>query len=186
MDTIIFALVILWLAIISWFDLRKSEIPHSAWVVIPLVLAIFYQGVMGNWSLALFACVIAVISERHLLARYSQQNQFVCIVNWFPFLIPSLLWSFQRFPIVTLSICAFWVAWELGWWGGADATSAICLFLIFPTPSLMITFISVHLVVVLLLAVWSLLKEKRLRIHRLPGLPLLFLSVLSMVIFFPK
>lgn len=183
MDTIIFALVLLWLAIISWFDLRKSEIPHSAWVIVPLVLAIVYQGFLGNWSLALFAFVIALVSERHLFAQLSQKKQFAHIVNWFPILIPSLLWSFQRFPLVTLCICAFWIAWELGWWGGADATAAICLFLVFPTPSLMITFLLVHLMVVLILAAWSLLKERRLRSHRLPGLPLLLLSVFLMVIF---
>ena len=40
MDWIGFGLVVSWLIIISWFDLRKSEIPHSGWVNIPLIAAI--------------------------------------------------------------------------------------------------------------------------------------------------
>ena len=51
MDWIGFGLVVSWLIIISWFDLRKSEIPHSGWVIIPLIAAIIYRTFLGDFSL---------------------------------------------------------------------------------------------------------------------------------------
>lgn len=178
MDWIIFGIAVTWLAAVSWFDLRKSEVPHSAWVVIPLVLAIVYQGVLGKWPLVLFTLLISIISERQLLTRFPRFMAYTRVRFWIPILLALLLWSVQSFPLATLSIFAFWVAWELGWWGGADATAAICLFLVFPASSLLLSFILIHAITVICLAIYSLLKEKRLRLHKLPGLPLLLLSTL--------
>jgi Flp pilus assembly protein protease CpaA len=178
MDTAIFISIVVWLAVISWFDLRRSEIPHSAWVIIPLVLAIVYQSVLGKWPLVLFTLLITIVSERQLLARFPRFTAYARVKVWLPILLASLLWSAQSFPVATLSIFAFWVAWELGWWGGADATTATCLFLVFPTSSLLLSFILIHAITVICLATYSLLKEKRLRLHQIPGLPLLLLSTL--------
>lgn len=154
------------------------EIPHSAWVIVPLVLAIVYQGVLGKWPLVLFTLLISIISERQLLARFPRFMVYARVRVWLPILIASLLWSVQSFPLATLSIFSFWIAWELGWWGGADATTAICLFLVFPTSSLLLCFILIHAITVICLGIYSLLKEKRLRLHKIPGLPLLLLSTL--------
>lgn len=178
MDTAILIPVLLWLGVVSWFDIREHEIPHSAWVIIPLVLAIIYQGVLENWSLVLFAVLISLISERLFLSRYPRVMPFMSVRTWLPILIISLLWSAQSFPVATLSIFAFWVAWEFGWWGGADATAAICLFLLLPAAGLLFGFVLVHLITVLTLAVHSWITTKKFQIHRVPGLPLLLISTL--------
>ena len=182
MDLLIFIPVLIWLGIISWFDLRKSEIPHSAWVIVPLCLSIFYRIALGTWSLVVLALLIAAISERAAIARYCRFSLFDQIKIWIPFLIPVLWWSIQLFPIATLAILVFWVAWELGWWGGADATTAIVLFLFWPTVELFLLFGLVHVGTVIVLGLYSLITEKRLMLHRLPGLPLLFLSTLLYLI----
>jgi len=178
MDTAILITVLLWLGVVSWFYIREPEIPHSAWVIIPLVLAIIYQGVLENWSLVLFAVLISLISERLFLSRYPRVMPFMSVRTWLPILIVSLLWSAQSFPVATLSIFAFWVAWEFGWWGGADATAAICLFLLLPAAGLLFGFVLVHLITVLTLAVHSWITTKKFQIHRVPGLPLLLISTL--------
>lgn len=178
MDLLIFIPVLIWLGIISWFDLRKSEIPHSAWVIVPLCLSIFYRIALGTWSLVVLALLIAAISERAAIARYCRFSLFDQIKIWIPFLIPVLWWSIQLFPIATLAILVFWVAWELGWWGGADATTAIALFLLRPSTELFFLFSLIHLGTVTILSIFSLATERRLKLHRLPGLPLLFLSIL--------
>jgi hypothetical protein len=178
MDTAILIPVLLWLGVVSWFDIREHEIPHSAWVIIPLVLAIIYQGVLENWSLVLFAVLISLISERQFLARFTRAIPIMSVRTWLPILIVSLLWSVQSFPIATLSILAFWIAWEFGWWGGADATTAICLFLLLPAAGLLFGFVLVHLITVLTLAVHSWITTKKFQIHRVPGLPLLLISTL--------
>lgn len=178
MDTAILIPVLLWLGVVSWFDIREHEIPHSAWVIIPLVLAIIYQGVLGNWSLVLFAVLISLISERLFLSRYPRVMPFMSVRTWLPILIVSLLWSAQSFPVATLSIFAFWVAWEFGWWGGADATAAICLFLLLPAAGLLFGFVLVHLITVLTLAMHYWITTKKFQLHRVPGLPLLLISTL--------
>jgi hypothetical protein len=55
MDTAILIPVLLWLGVVSWFDIREHEIPHSAWVIIPLVLAIIYRVYweIGHWCCSL-------------------------------------------------------------------------------------------------------------------------------------
>lgn len=183
MDNAIFIPIVVWLAVISWFDLRMREIPHSAWVIVPLVLAIVYQGILGKWPLVLFTLLISIISERQLLARFPRFMVYARVRVWLPILLASLLWSIQAFPLATLSIFAFWVAWELGWWGGADASTAICLFLVFPASSLLLSFILIHAITVIGLAINSLVTNRKLSIHKIPGLPLLFLSVLFMYAF---
>ena len=48
MDWIIFGFIVAWLGIISWFDIRKNEIPRSAWVIIPLIGLGFIES--GKWA----------------------------------------------------------------------------------------------------------------------------------------
>jgi len=69
MDWIIFGLVVTWLGIVSWFDIRKSEIPHSAWVIIPLIGACFYRTWQGNWALVLLTILVAAVSERERISQ---------------------------------------------------------------------------------------------------------------------
>jgi len=64
MDWILLILVVVWLGIVSWFDIRKSEIPHSVWVIIPLFGACFYRTWQGNWALVLLTVLVAAVSER--------------------------------------------------------------------------------------------------------------------------
>jgi hypothetical protein len=179
MEWIIFGLVVVWLGIISWFDIRKNEIPHSLWVIFPLIGACVYQAWQGDWRLVLLAVLIAAISERERLSQLLRRGEMGKLFTWLPLLLIGLFFAIQFSPIAAFAILGFWVAWELKWWGGADAVAALTLILIHPTVTFILAFLGVHVIAVLGLTISSLLKSKSVKLHQIPGLPLLLLAVLS-------
>ena len=182
MDWIIFGLVVTWLGIISWFDIRKSEIPHSAWVVIPLIGAAIYRISQGDWTLVLLAGVVAAVSERYRISQAFDWEELSRIITWLPLLFLGVFLSIQSPPLSALAIIGFWVAWELKWWGGADAVAAITITLIYPQIAFILAFLIVHVIATIILTIRSLIKEKTVRLHRIPGLPLILIAVISLQI----
>ena len=178
MDWIIFGLVVTWLGIVSWFDIRKSEIPHSAWVVIPLIGAGLYRIWQGDWTLVLLAAVVAAVSERYRISKAFGWEELSRIITWLPLLFLGAFLSIQSSPLSALAIIGFWAAWELKWWGGADAVSAITICLIWPGIFFIISFLAIHLIVAIASGLVSMVREQKIMLHRLPGLPILLASVL--------
>ena len=179
MDWIIFGLVVTWLGIISWFDILKSEIPHSAWVVIPLIGAGLYRILQGDWPLVLLAGVVAAVSERNRISQAFGWEELSRIITWLPLLYLGVFLSIQSSPLSALAIIGFWAAWELKWWGGADAVAAITITLIYPEIAFILAFLIVHVIATIMLTIRSLIKEKTVRLHRIPGLPLILIAVIS-------
>ena len=132
MEWVLFGIVVVWLAIISWFDLRKGEIPHSLWVIAPLGLAGIYRVWQGGWQFVVLAAIVALVSERERVARWIRLAEARHIITWLPLVLLALIWSAQVSPVTAFAITGFWIAWELGWWGGADAICAIALSLVWP------------------------------------------------------
>ena len=182
MDWIIFSLVVTWLGIVSWFDIRKSEIPHSAWVVIPLIGAGLYRIWQGDWTLVLLAAVVTAVSERDRISQAFGWEEVNRIITWLPLLFLGASLSIQSSPLSALAIIGFWAAWELKWWGGADAVSAIAVCLIWPSEIFIFAFLATHLIVVLGLGLVSAIREKKFSLHRLPGIPILLASVIFLKI----
>jgi hypothetical protein len=180
MDWIIFGLVVTWLGIVSWFDIRKSEIPHSAWVVIPLIGAGLYRIWQGDWTLVLLAAVVAAVSERYRISKAFGWEELSRIITWLPLLFLGAFLSIQSSPLSALAIIGFWAAWELKWWGGADAVAAISIILIYPKITFLLAFLIVHVIATVMLTIRSLIKEKTARLHRIPGLPLILIAVISL------
>jgi hypothetical protein len=179
MDWIIFGLVVVWLGIISWFDIRKNEIPHSVWVIIPLIGACFYRTWQGNWALVLLTILVAAVSERERISQLFGWEEIGKMITWFPLLFLGVYLSIQTSPFAALAIIGFWVAWELKCWGGADAVAALTIILIYPEVTFILAFLGIHVIAALGLAIRSLLKSKSVKLHKIPGLPLLLLAILS-------
>jgi hypothetical protein len=179
MDWIIFILVVVWLGIVSWFDIRKSEIPHSAWVIIPLIGACFFRTWQGNWTLVLLTILVAAVSERERISQLFGSEEIGKMITWSPLLFLGVYLSVQTSPFATLAIIGFWAAWELKWWGGADAVSAITICLIWPSEIFIFAFLASHLIVVLVLGLVLVVREKKFSLHRLPGIPILLVTVLT-------
>jgi hypothetical protein len=178
MDWIIFWCVVVWLGFVSWFDIRKNEIPHSAWVIIPLISACVLRAWQGDWALVLLTILVAAVSERERLSRLVGWGEIRRIMTWLPLLILGAYLSVQVSPIAALAIIGFWVAWEFRWWGGADAVAAMTTILIYPDLLFVIAFLVVHVFATIGLAIGPLLKERKISLHKIPGLPLLFMAVL--------
>jgi hypothetical protein len=183
MNWIVFGLIVVWLGIISWFDIRKNEIPNSLWVILPLIGACMFQIWQGDWRLVLFAVLVAAISERERLSQLLHRGEMSKLFIWLPLLFVGLIFAVQSSPIAVFATQGFWIAWELKWWGGADAVAALTLILIYPKVTFILAFLVVHVIATLGLAMYSLLKSKSIKLHKIPGLPLLFLAVLSYQIF---
>jgi len=179
MDWIIFGLVVTWLGIVSWFDIRKSEIPHSAWVVIPFIGAGLYRIWQGDWTLVLLAIVVAAVSERDRISQAFGWEELGRIITWLPLLFLGAFLSIQSSPLSALAIIGFWAAWELKWWGGADAITAITIILIYPEITFIIAFLIVHVIATVMLTSRTLIKEKTVHLHKIPGLPLILIGVIS-------
>ena len=182
MDWIIFGLVVTWLGIVSWFDIRKNEIPHSAWVIIPLIGACFYRAWQGNWALVLLTILVAAVSERERISQLFGWEEIGKMITWFPLLFLGVYLSVQTTPFATLAIIGFWAAWELKWWGGADAVGAMTIILIYPDITFILAFLIVHAITAIMLTIRSLIKEKTTRLHRIPGLPLILIAIISLQI----
>ena len=182
MELWVLIIVLIWLGIVSWFDLRTREVPHMAWVVVPFLGAMIYQIALGGWRLAFLAVVVALVSERQRLAKLTELN-IDTIFFWVPFLFAGLYLAGSFNPVGAISIVGFWIAWELRCWGGADAVASIALVLIWPELSIVLALLVVHLLVALVATGVSLLKEKKLSFHQMPGLPLLLFSVVLRALF---
>jgi len=178
MDWIIFRLVVTWLGIVSWFDIRKSEIPHSAWVVFPLIGAGLYRIWQGDWTLVLLAVLVAAVSERDRISQAFGWEELSRIITWLPLLFLGAFLSIQSSPLSALAIIGFWAAWEMKWWGGADAVGAMTIILIYPDITFILAFLIVHAITAIMLTIRSLIKEKTVRVHRIPGLPLILIAVI--------
>ncbi|PKO10338.1 MAG: hypothetical protein CVU40_04340 [Chloroflexi bacterium HGW-Chloroflexi-2] len=178
MDWILLILVVVWLGIVSWFDIRKSEIPHSVWVIIPLFGACFYRTWQGNWALVLLTVLVAAVSERERISHLIGWEEIGKMIIWFPLLFLGVYFSVQTSPFAPLAIIGFWVAWELKWWGGADAVATMTIIMIYPEIKFIFAFLTVHVIVTIWLTIKSLVKENTVRLHRIPGLPLLLIAVI--------
>jgi len=178
MDWIIFILVVVWLGIVSWFDIRKNEIPHSVWVIIPLIGACFYRTWQGNWALVLLTTLVAAVSERERISQIFAWEEIGKMITWFPLLFLGVYLSFQTSPFAALAIIGFWAAWELKWWGGADAVATMTIVLIYPEITFILAFLTVHVIATIGLAIRSLVKDNTVSLHRIPGLPLLLLALI--------
>jgi len=182
MNWIIFGLVVAWLGIVSWFDIRRNEIPHSAWVGIPLIGAAIYRILQGDWTLVLLAGIVAAVSERNRISQAFGWEELSRIITWLPLLFLGTFLSIQFSPLSALAIIGFWAAWELKWWGGADAVAAITITQIYPEIAFILAFLIVHVIATIMLSIRSLIKEKTVRLHRIPGLPLILIAVISLQI----
>ena len=181
MDLILFPALI-WLALISWFDIRTRQIPHSAWVGIPFLLGLIYRAMNGGWDLSLLALVVVLASERKFGSSYRYLRNLRSIYSWIPFIGILVYLAGQGNLPAALAILGFWAAWEMRFWGGADALVSITLLLCWPDAPLLISFILVNLILALVATLISLIQERKLRTHHLPGLPILLISVIGRTI----
>jgi len=97
---------------------------------------------------------------------------------WLPLVVISFFRAGAVSPLGAVAILAFWIAWELHCWGGADAVASITLVLLWPDMHLILALLCVHVVAAFVATIVTLVRERAWKLHAIPGLPLLMLTVL--------
>jgi hypothetical protein len=141
-----------------------------------------YRILQGDWTLVLLAVLVAAVSERYRISTVFGWEELSRIITWLPLLFLGAFLSIQTSPLSALAIMGFWVAWELKWWGGADAVAAIAIILIYPEIAFILAFLIVHVIATIMLTIKSFVQKKTVCLHRIPGLPLILIAVISLQI----
>jgi hypothetical protein len=176
---------LLWLAPLAWYDLRFRAVPHMATIAIPCVLATVYAALTGAWALSALAIVAMATTERYRLRSAALQR----VVLGCAMLASAVLVAYGG-PAApgAVAIVGFWMAYELGWWAGADALAAIALALVWPDVRLLVSLAVAHLVLAVCMR-WTgrtatgfrwrprRLDDAELEQLGVPGLPAMVLAV---------
>ncbi len=118
-----------WLIPLAHHDLRKREVPHIAFVAVPFALAALAGAWRGGWTMALMAITLVAITER---ARLWPALHRPALAGGLAICAGLLILSPFELAPGALSLVGFWLAYELGWWAGADALAAMALALLWP------------------------------------------------------
>jgi hypothetical protein len=151
-------LVLLWLVPLAVYDLQRKEVPHMASVGVPCLAAMVFAVAVGAWQVSAVAALIVAVSERDAI-RSRRARRWLLVAT---LLIVCLLVvaSGEAAP-GAIAVLGFWLAYELGWWAGADAMAAIALALLWPSTWLLVALAGAHL------AVWPFVWLAR-NLHALP------------------
>jgi hypothetical protein len=183
MNWILLSFLLLWLGFLSWHDIHHQEIPHSLWVIIPLLFVCGYRVWIGDGWLVLFIGIILAVSERERISSILKIKAVSSLASWFPWLLIGMFFSVQSQPVITVAILGFWVAWELRIWGGADTLIAMVLILVLPAIPFLVSFFLVHLMIAIGMRIVQWSTHQKNEVFRIPGIPLLIPCVLLVNLF---
>lgn len=168
-----------WLIPLAVYDLKNREVPHIAFVAVPCLLVALTAILRGDWTLAAMAALSVAASERHHLPEQFRRVAFIlALVACTGLLIVT---PFESLP-GAIALIGFCVAYELGWWAGADTLAAMALALLWPDIRLLAALAASHIVVALMMKRASLpfiprrLKPDELQVFGAPGLPAIALG----------
>lgn len=134
-QVILGAVLLAWLGICVFFDLRSRQVP-TLLTVIPLVLAAAWRLFQGGWQLVLLTAALTLLSD---LPQAKWRIPLGCCAA-----IAGLsIASSPDMVYATLVIFAVWAMWEIGVTGGADAKIIVALVLLFANGLLFIPIVLV-------------------------------------------
>jgi hypothetical protein len=171
-------MVIVWLAPLAAYDLRFREVPHMACVAVPCAAGMVYSFATGAWPVGVIALMAVAASERRAL-----QNADIGRWAFGGALIQGgalALASGEDVP-GAFAVLGFWLAYEVGWWAGADALAAMTLALLWPDVRLLVALGVAHMAIAVVVHATRRLSQTPASAS--PGLPALLLAaMLRMVI----
>ena len=115
-----------WLFVETIWDLKERDIPR--WFsIIPLATGLIHLAWVGNWLAALLMLISILGTHITHPGRYVVVAAPVVFLVFLPGMLPLAIgWSL------------LYLAWELGWFGGADALAGAYLLIWFPTWAMLI------------------------------------------------
>jgi hypothetical protein len=121
MEAIGLWIILVWFAVETYWDLRRS-VMLPVWMVLPPVaLGIIAQAIYGNWLIA-GAMVAAILL--HLSKRLPVRSIGTLV------LIAACLATHQN--VLAVGFGLYWILWETNIMGGADALAAYAALMIAP------------------------------------------------------
>jgi hypothetical protein len=173
--------VLAWLAPLAAYDLEHRAVPHTGWIYWPWLLACSYAAWRGDWQLALTAELAFLASER---STWPPIWRKVAVGMALAVSLAVLALNFNAaHAIGVCALLGFWGFFELGWWAGVDALSAMALVLLWPNLPFLMALAAAHLGLSLILRRGGqfrfpgVLKPGDLEAIGEPGLPALALTV---------
>ena len=170
--------VLIWLAPLALYDLRRREVPHIACVAVPCLAALFHSFAAGVWPLGAVGVLAIAASERHAI-RHARVGRWIFVLA-LPLTCVLALVSGEAVPGV-FAVLGFWLAYELGWWAGVDAVVAITLAILWPDIRLLAVLGTAHMGVAVCMYVMRWWRSARPEIFTrdpVPGLPVIYLAAL--------
>ena len=110
--------VLLWLGICVWHDLKNREVPVLL-TVVPLASACLVGVLFGRWAAACLVAVLILLSD---LATHR--------TSWGILAAALIALSDPTSGMLIISIVVVWMLWDFGAMGGADAKILISLLLL--------------------------------------------------------
>ncbi len=139
-------LVLVWLVPLAVYDLQRKEVPHMACVGVPCLAAMVYAVAAGTWQVSVVGALVVAASERNAI-RSRQARRWLLVATLL--IVCLLVLASGEAAPGAIAVLGFWLAYELGWWAGADAMAAIALALIWPSIWLLVSLAGAHI------AVWA-------------------------------
>jgi hypothetical protein len=165
---------LVWLAPLALYDLRHHAVPHQAFVAIPCLAAMAAALQHGEWALALTTALVVAASERRWLGRPRGERLAGGLAYG---LAASVALTSGNVAAGAIAVLGFGLAYELGWWAGADALVAITLALLWPGVQLLAAFGVAHLLAAAGLRAMRLWWPQLAWSTPVPGLPVIWLAL---------
>lgn len=174
-------LVLVWLIPLAAYDLQRKEVPHMACVGVPCLAAMVYGVAVGAWQVSVVAALVVAASERHAI-RSRQARRWLLVATLL--IVCLLVFASGEAAPGAIAVLGFWLAYELGWWAGADAMTAITLALLWPDIRLLVVLSLAHLSVagVRLGVRWLTKQAPTAGMSQVSGIPVIGLAVVLLLL----
>lgn len=176
---------IVWLVPLAHYDSRHRAVPHILFIAVPWLVACSFAVARGDGTMALLSLLFVAASERHFLDRRWRCFALCAVVACAAVIV---VFSPPESMAAMLALIGFWLAYELGWWAGVDALTAMTLVLLYPDSRLLAALAISHLGLAFISRRHSLpFRPRRLTVEELhalgvPGLPALTLGAVLYVV----
>lgn len=118
----------------TYWDVRMRRVPSSAWQIVPFFFAVMYREIMvimgdPGFEIVLCALLVVLASERK---RFAPWFSWLVIIITGASMAACLITTSGLAFVGVISIIVWFLSWEQGWLGGADAIALIVCTLVWP------------------------------------------------------
>ncbi len=173
--------VLIWLAPLAAYDLCRREVPHMACVAVPCAGAVVYSFLSGARPVGVITLLAVAASERRVMRNGRAERWLIAGALVLGGLLAP---SSGEATTGAFAVLGFWLAYEAGWWAGADALVAMTLALLWPDIRLLLALSVAHMGTAVCMYANRLWRKRRATFwsNSVPGIPVSFLAVVLLAL----